>query len=221
MDLPHHQACRGLTEALNAMAPELPRMGRKRTLRAGEALYRTGDPTETAFLIVRGRIRAVAPGRLDSYGPGELVGELCFCAVRARQEAASATQATDVVELGPAQLVAAARRNEAFANGLLEWYCHRLGEARQLAGEAQLAPAEARVARRLLELALSEGIADGAARILVRRPTHVELARAALVSRERTSKVLSALRARGDISYGRTGPLRVLPERLRLRVRAT
>jgi len=218
IEFPTHHACRALSEGLSHVAPDLLGRGRSRRLRAGETLYREGDPTETAYLVSRGRVRTLAAGRIESFGEGEMVGELCFCAVRARQETATATQLTEVIELAPAQLLAALRRNEAFARGLLEWYCERLGEARQLAGEGQLAPAEARVGRRLLELALAEGIPDGTARILTRRPTHAEIARSALVSRERASKVLSSLRAQGLVNYGRRGPLRVLVPVLRARL---
>jgi CRP-like cAMP-binding protein len=200
------------------VAPDLLSRGRPRKLRAGETLYREGEATETAFVVSRGRVRTLASGRIESFGEGELVGELCFCGVRARQETATATQSTEVVELAPAQLIATLRGNEAFARGLLEWYCERLGNARQLAGEGQLASAEARVGRRLLELALAEGIPDGTARILTRRPTHAEIARSALVSRERASKALSSLRTQGAVSYGRRGPLRVLVPKLQARL---
>ncbi len=68
------------------------------------------------------------------------------------------------------------------------------------------------------QLALAEGIPDGTARILTRRPTHAEIARSALVSRERASKALSSLRAQGAVSYGRRGPLRVLVPKLQARL---
>lgn len=214
-DLRRHQACRGLTEAIAQAAGELSRAGRRRKLKAGEQLYGEGGSTESAFLLTSGRLRTLGRGRIESYGPGELVGELCFCAVRARQETAVATQACEVIELSATQLLRALRNSEALAKGLLEWYCERLGEARALAGEAQLASAAARVARRVLELAAAEGIVDGEARVLVRRPTHAELGRGALVSRERVSAVLADLRSRGLVAYGRTGPLRVLLDKLR------
>ena len=212
---PTHQACRSLTEGVAQVATELCRSVRARRLRAGETLYREGGPTQTAFLVVRGRVRTLAAGRIESFGEGELVGELCFCAVRARQETAVALQATEVAELSPADLLRAVRSDEVLARNLLSSLCDRLGAARALAGEEQLAPAPARLGRRLLALAAAEGVRDGAAFVVVRRPTHAELSRAALISRERASKVLALLRREGCVEYGRTGPLRVVPARLR------
>jgi hypothetical protein len=91
--------------------------------------------------------------------------------------------------VSPADLLRAIRRDETLARNLLSTPCDKLGAARALAGEEQLAPAPARIARRLLALAAGEGLRDGDALILARRPTHAELSRAALVSRERASKV--------------------------------
>src|SRR5512140_752014 len=112
IDLPSHQACRALTEGLSHVAPDLLGRGRARRLRAGETLYREGEATGSAWVVSRGRVRTLASGRIESFGEGELVGELCFCSVRARQETATATQLTEVIEFAPGQLLAAMRRSE-------------------------------------------------------------------------------------------------------------
>ena len=216
-----HGACRALTEIAAELFPrargELPR----RRVGAGQALYREGDGTGRVFLIETGTLRTERTGPsgdsvlLASHGPGDLVGELCFCEVRARQERAVVIEAAEVLVLGADEIVGLASRDREALVAVLELLCHRVDVARRRLGELGFDSGERRVAMRLLDLALTEGTAvEPSVRAIVRRPSQAVLASAAFVSREFANRVLGELRAAGVIAFERSGPLTVYIDRL-------
>lgn len=216
-----HGACRALTEIAAELFPrargELPR----RRVGAGQALYRQGDPTERVFLVEIGTLRTEstgpsgAPVLLASHGPGDLVGELCFCEVRARQERAVAIENAEVLVLGADEIVELASRDREALVAVLELMCHRVDVARRRLGELGFESGERRIGLRILDLALSEGtLVERGVRAIVRRPSQAALASAAFVSREFANRVLGELRREGFLAFERSGPMTVYVDRL-------
>jgi CRP-like cAMP-binding protein len=216
-----HGSCRALTEvAAELLATRVGALPRRR-IAAGRLLYRAGDPTDHVYVVSSGLLRTERMGPhgeavlVDSHSRGDLVGELCFCQVRARQERAIAVDASVVVALSAVALVELAASERDTLVAVLEMLCHRVDVARRRLGELGFDSGKRRVALRLLELAMSEGVAAGlGVRAIVRRPSQASLAAAAFVSREFANRVLGDLRAKGLLAFERTGPITVYVARL-------
>ncbi len=214
LDLPNHGACRALTEVVAELFPAAAGRLPRRRVAAGETLYREGDGTDRLYLVESGLIRTERLGAggeavpFASLSGGDLVGELCFCTVRARQESAHAVRDAVLVVLSADDLVELASRDRDALIGVLEALCHRVDTARRHLGELGFESGERRVALRLLELARSEGmVVQPGVLALVDRPTQASLAAAAFVSREFANRVLNELRGAGLVAYERTGPV--------------
>ena len=86
----------------------LAQQGRERAFLAGEALARQGSVTESSFLIVRGCVRVERshpdlsePVVLGELWPGEIVGRVGLLDGDPFEATFTATEDTQVVELGP------------------------------------------------------------------------------------------------------------------------
>lgn len=226
LDLKRHGACRALTETLVQAWPASFRAAvPARVVEAGAKLYARGGPTDVLFAIESGTVRTsiTSPAGDDvliaSYGAGELVGELCFCEVRARQEDAVAVGRTRVIALGVPDLLDAVGRSPEAALAVLEALCHRVDAARRRLGEVGFEDGEHRVMLRVLDLAESEGVVVSPGVVAVaRRPTQAAVAASAFVSREFANALLGRLREEGVIDFDRSGPMTVAVDRLRARL---
>lgn len=101
---------------------ELPK--RRRSARAGDLVCRAGEPADEAWLVVRGRLRAVrgtgaTATILGDVGPGEIVGEAALLDSGVRQATLIAARDTDVAVLDRAWLAAAVARSPAVLGALL------------------------------------------------------------------------------------------------------
>jgi CRP-like cAMP-binding protein len=216
-----HGCCRALTEvAAELLATRVGGFPQRRVA-AGRLLYRAGDPTDDVYVVSAGLLRTEQIGPdgeavlVASHGRGDLVGELCLCQIRARQEQAVAVRESVVAVLSAAAVVDLAARERDTLVAVLEMLCHRVDIARRRLGELGFDSGQRRVALRLLDLATSEGVAVGPGlRAIVRRPSQASLAAAAFVSRELANRVLGDLRARGLVAFDRTGPITVHVARL-------
>jgi len=208
---PDHAHCGALTHLLREAYPGVPsRVARH--LAKGETLYQQGEPTDELFMIESGRIRTLTlspAGRelvTGEFGPGEAVGEVCFCEVRARQETAVALEDATVVPLGPADLIAFAKSSDGALIELLGMFVHRLAQA-----ESRLAEARTSVRERLVAYLLRNAShTDESGLAAMDRPvSHEEIARHVGTTREQVSLLLEGLRRDGAILYDRRSPIRV------------
>ena len=216
-----HGACRALTEIAAELFPRAAGALPRRRVAAGGTLYREGDSTEHLFLVESGTLRTerVAPNGdlvlLSSHGEGDLVGELCFCEVRARQERAVAVDDAELLVLGVDQMIDLAARDRETLVAMMELLCHRVDVARRRLGELGFDSGERRIGLRILDIALAEGtLVERGVRAIVRRPSQAALASAAFVSREFANRVLGELRREGFLAFERSGPMTVYVDRL-------
>ena len=215
-----HGGCRALTEIAVELFPRAGALSRKRVA-GGGTLYREGDSTDHLFLVETGTLRTerVSPSGevvlLSSHGVGDLVGELCFCEVRVRQERAVAISDAQLLVLGIDEVIDLAGRDREALVATMELLCHRVDVARRRLGELGFDSGERRVALRILDVALSEGtLLEVGVRVIVRRPSQAALASAAFVSREFANRVLGELRSGGLLAFERSGPMTVYVDRL-------
>jgi CRP-like cAMP-binding protein len=134
-----------------------------RHLAAGEMLFRKGDAGDALFGIRRGQIRietgASDGGRLtlNFTGPGELIGEVAVLDGVSRTADATASEPTELFELGRGDLLGLLEREPKIALQIILQLCRRLRWQSERTEESMLQPLPVRLARRLCALASDFG----------------------------------------------------------------
>lgn len=186
----------------------LPGPGVRRRYRAGQTLFREGDPSGPVFVVCEGSVavEVLTPaGRavlLAVKGPGEMVGELAAILGSERSATATAREQVDVDVVSPA----AFREELAQRPDLMASVLTRLARDVRAVGAAQVRRSDGSVTQRVAAglLALAERAIehDGAVETTV-RIGHDDLAAWVGASRESVSRSLGELRRAGAVSTGR------------------
>jgi CRP-like cAMP-binding protein len=175
---------------------------------AGSVLFHEGDRADRVFFVVEGRVKLVVTERngatslLALRGPGDVIGELAALSVddsRASRRLAAAVALGRPVRcrVVPVELFQSVLSTDAAAAmGLARLLADRLREAEGRRAEHGALAVEARVARRLLDLADPvSGLVEGL--------NQDDLGALVGASREAVSKALQSLRAAGLVRTGR------------------
>jgi CRP/FNR family transcriptional regulator, cyclic AMP receptor protein len=198
--------------------------GRARTYAANRCIWLADDLPERVYLLQSGRIEISA---IDADGaqsvlrvvePGELFGELCFCAHRNEHlgTIARALTKSTVIENSYEAFARSLRYEDGSAARLLETFCHRVADMERRTRVLTCRNARKRVALALIDLCelralTKQGNKDRAVLAI----SHAELADRIAMTRSHTTVVLTRLRAEGLIAYDRTSRLTVNIDRLR------
>ncbi len=203
-----------------ALAPasleQVAALATRRSYREGEAICSQGDPGDALYGIVSGRVRIStgdADGReifLNIMEPGDTFGEIALLDGGTRTASAIAMEKCELVSLRRDHLLALLLREPQVALELLRLCGERLRWTSGQVEDAALLDTGARLAKRLLGLALLHGERAGAGRKL--RISQEDLAGFLGVSRQAVNQQLQAWKARGWIALGR-GSVTVLDER--------
>ena len=105
---------------------ELFRFTSTRTVPAGEALIRHGEPDRTLYFVLVGELEIILPsgdafsmGRVAEVGPGSVLGELAFFDGGPRSAGAWAVRNCEVAAMTPDQYAAFERSHPDLARDLL------------------------------------------------------------------------------------------------------
>lgn len=196
----------GLSDAdLRWLADRLHR----RKYRRGDIVFQKDEPGQSLFIIEGGSVRIYIPGTqgadltLAVIGPGDFFGDLSLLDDRPRS--ASAVAATDSVllSLERSDFSQLLRSRPDAALAVLATIARRLRETDQTASDLAFLDVQGRLARRLLDLAETNGTpADGGV-LLPAGITQEDLANMIGVTRESVNRNLSVFRRLGLI--GREG----------------
>ena len=194
-----------LFRGLQAYALSVVAQGASRLpLQQGAQLLKQGDPPDHLFMVERGRIKmsVVTPeGRqltLRFMGPGEIIGCAAIFRGIAYPATATAVEDTTVLSWSAAQINDLVRRFPPFAANALAIVGGRAVEMLQRLRESATEKVEQRIARSLLRVAASQGIAGG--RVAISRHDLAELAGGTLYT---VSRTISAWSRQGIVSGGR------------------
>jgi CRP/FNR family cyclic AMP-dependent transcriptional regulator len=186
-----------LDESLTLTPAELEEISRHaipREFRARSVLVSEGESTDALYIILQGRVRAYlgdANGRevvLSVMGPGEYFGEVAFDA---------GPRSASVITLEPCKMLVVPRsqfaefmqRNPAFALNFVYKLIHRIRSLTQNVRSLALMDAYGRVARLLLESAVTEkGL-----QFVPERLTQADIASRVGCSREMVSRIFKDL----------------------------
>jgi CRP-like cAMP-binding protein len=202
----------------------LARAVARRRFRRGDIIFQKDEPGHALFIVERGSVRIYVPSTqgndliLAVLGTGDFFGDISLLDGRPRSASAAATAETTLLTLERADFIALITSRPAAAMAVLEAVSRRLRETDEMASDLAFLDVAGRLAKKLLELAGSHGVARPAGGTLIDLPiTQEELANMIGVTRESVNRNLSDFRRMGLVqNQGRKLIIRE-PERLRRR----
>jgi CRP-like cAMP-binding protein len=193
---------------------ELERYCRTSTRKSGVTLFRQGDPADTFFVLVEGRVelRARPPGRrvyrtIELITPECTFGDESLFEAKERLAGARVIQQSRLLMLSRFEFNRLMENHPDIAAGILR--CSGLCMLETIRRSAILTQAPAEVALRLLLAELASPGQQNGDSVAV-RITHAQLAGVLHVSRETVSRMLGQLVSDGEVELGR-GLIRVHP----------
>ena len=175
-------------------------------LRAGEMLYRKGDPVGGFYGVVQGAFKVSTVGEdgregiLSIMEAGNWFGEASLIDGLPRPHDVTAVEASTVLVISPVAFNRLMQRS-AFARAISALLCARVRALYGLVEDAMLRSTHTRVARRLLSLARGDATMASAARVSV-AVSQESLAMMLGITRQTLSKELKALAQAGVLSRG-------------------
>lgn len=180
-----------------------------RHMLAGNTLVAAGDPAETLFVIVSGRVKLVSGGPggselvADVLGPGDYFGALPLLGQAVNEQRVDAITGGCVLVTSTDEFGALVSRFPSVAVAVLEDVSGRLRSAQARLHEAASAPVEARLASTLLTLSARFGSETEDGRTLGAPLSQEDLAALAGTTLETVNRVLASWRKRGWVTTGR------------------
>jgi CRP/FNR family transcriptional regulator len=182
-----------------------------RRFETGAVVFREGDEGSTCYIVRTGRARAIrehADGRsitLAHFEPGDIFGEMAMLDGERRSATVEATEETEAVAIGSADMHRLLREYPDISVKLIGALGQRLRHTNERLARQSFQTVQSRVAAALAQLvAAARAEGDGAAqRDVLITATQAELAQLAGSSRESASRFLAVLERAGIITQGR------------------
>ena len=185
---------------------ELSAAARRRRFPRGQTVFHKDEPGETLFIIDRGSVRIYLPSpqgadlTLAVLGPGDFFGDLALLDGGPRSASAVALEDTDTLALDRADFTALLRSRPQSAMAVLAAIARRLRETDEMAADLAFLDVAGRLAKKLLELAASQGVRRADGLLLDLAVTQEGLANMLGVTRESVNRQLSVFRREGIIA---------------------
>lgn len=180
-------------------------VARRSTYRRGEVVFHRHDPADAVHLVVKGRFDVritTAVGdvvALAIRGPGETFGELAIVTSGERSATVTALEAGETLVVRGSELRRLAREHASVDEMLVRMLAEHVAFLSERLVESYTVDAEARVARRVLELARVYGGSPPVVIPLIQE----DLAALAGASRATVNRVLREAEGRGLVALGR------------------
>lgn len=197
---------------------------RRRRYRAGEPVFREGDPGTALYVVDTGEIRILLGGAdgkevvLSLLGSGEFFGELALLDGEPRSADAVATVATELLVLPRDDFLRLLREVPAVAVNMLAALSRRFRRTDRLVHDAAFSDVRTRVTRLLIELAETRGRLGPGGVTIGPRLTQGELASMVGATRESINKCLRSYAAQGLLRHERGRLILLNVERLRAQI---
>ena len=185
---------------------QLVQVMRRRTFRAGEAIFHRDDPGQVLYVIKEGRVRirlTSAEGQevaLAVFGAGESFGEMEILDGQPRSADAIAIDKVEVFTLQRQDFVQVVRSHPDIAIELMKLLSERIRQANQMVEDLIFLDVYGRVAKKLLELSDEYGVNTEEGVRIDLRLTQQELASMVGASRESVNKVMGYFTDKSYIS---------------------
>jgi len=173
------------------------------TFKAGEVVFRKGEPGRGLMTLVRGRVKIttrLANGRqavLNVAKPGELFGEIALIDGGPRTADAVVVEDATVLVLDRRDFLPFLEHNPQVSIKLLNVLCDRIRQSTVMTEDALFLDVPSRIARTLLRLAGHDGTEIKSGVRIELRLSQAELGNSAGVTRESVNRQLRDWRERG------------------------
>lgn len=205
-------------------AEKLAALLRRRRYRAGEPVFREGDPGTALYVIQTGEVKILLGGSdgkevvLALLGPGEFLGELALLDGEARSADAVATTVAELHVLPREDFLPFLRDVPSVAVSMLASLSRRLRRTDRLVHDAAFSDVRTRVTRLLVELAETRGKPGEGGIVIGPRLTQGDLASMVGATRESINKCLRYYTAEGLVRHERGRILLLNIDRLRAQI---
>ena len=197
----------------------------KQTLRKGDSLFRKGEEGHSLYMITAGKIKILRQSRdgdeviLAVLTAGDFCGEMALLDGLPRSADAVAVEETQLYGLNRKDFIAYVMNNETAVNAILSALSKRLRKADDFLEDIFFLNVAARLAKKLIELAMSNGFREEDSGSIKLSVTQKDLAGMIGATRESVNKELRSLREKSLIGFsGKTiviDDLEALKKRIR------
>jgi CRP-like cAMP-binding protein len=177
--------------------------------RANERVVRQGDAADAAYVVVHGRLKVSVEGDtsrgalLGLMGPGEVFGELSIVDGGTRSATVHAIEPTLLVVIERVRFETLLRSSADVTYKVLKNLSRRLRRLTERVEIESTLDVERRLARRMVELAATEGVQEGKSIRVRVKLSQSDLGEMIGATRESVNKHLRALGKRGIVDHGR------------------
>ena len=179
----------------------------KQILRKGDALFRKGEEGHSLYLITAGKIKILRQSRdgdeviLALLSPGDFCGEMSLLDGLPRSADAVAAEETQLYGLNRKDFIAYVMNNETAVKAILAALSKRLRKADDFLEDVFFLNVAARLAKKLIELAMSNGFREEDGGPIHLNVTQKDLAGMIGATRESVNKALRSLREKNLIGF--------------------
>jgi CRP/FNR family transcriptional regulator, cyclic AMP receptor protein len=172
----------------------------RKTLRKGDALFREGEEGNSLYMIIAGKIKIVRQSRdgdemiLAVLSAGDFCGEMSLLDGMSRSADAVAVEETHLYGLNRKDFLDYVMNNGTAVKAILSALCKRLRKADDFLEDIFFLNVAARLAKKLIELAMNNGVREGEGKAVKLSVTQKDLAGMIGTTRESVNKELRALR---------------------------
>jgi CRP/FNR family cyclic AMP-dependent transcriptional regulator len=192
----------------------------KRRVKRGELIVEKGKRSEALFIVLAGRARVLLADRrgrqviLDVLGPGDYIGEISLIDGKSHSATVEAEVQCDLLVLGQTEFNHCLEQNHAMAQAVIQGLAYRLRKADEKIGSLALMDVYGRVAKVLVEMAVSTGTNQ---LLIKEQATRQDLAKMVGASREMVSRVMRDFEEQGFIKTFEDGSLTLTERRSTIR----
>ena len=193
------------TRLTEASLDAVLRLTRRRKFRKDEVIFHEKEPGDSLFVILHGRVKVAIFGddgkevTLSILSDGDFFGEMALLDQEPRSATIVAEEDCELLSLQRDDFMRALEQDPGMSSSLIEVLASRLRKANHQISTLALLDVYGRVARVIQEMAEEEGkrLKDG--RVVVRRPTHMDIAHRIGSSRETVTRMMRDLEQNGHI----------------------
>lgn len=181
------------------------RLTRRKRFRKDEIIFHEKEMGDSLFVILHGRVKVAIFGddgkevTLSVLSEGDFFGEMSVLDLEPRSATVIAEADCEVLSLQRDDFLRSLEQDPGMSKSLIQVLADRLRKANHQISTLALLDVYGRVARVIQELAEEEGkrLKDG--RVVVRRPTHIDIAHRIGSSRETVTRMMRDLEENGHI----------------------
>jgi CRP-like cAMP-binding protein len=160
-------------------------------------IFHAGDPADAVYVVASGRVKVVVTSSdgkefiLTVLGPGQVFGEMALLESTTRSASVITLSAVELLAINRSDFQRLLDSNPRISQRLMAILSRRLRRANAKMESLAYMDVAGRLARYLLDLARDHGQRLGNGWVVVRRPTHSDIAHSIGTSRETVSRLIN------------------------------